>query len=296
MAAGRYAPSPTSDLHVGNLRTAMLAWLYARSSGRDLRLRIEDLDQVRIASAAGTEARQLAALEALGITFDGPVVRQSQRVAAYEDAVSLLGDRLYECFCTRREIREATRAPHHTHAPYPGTCRDLTEAERAARRAERPAAWRVRADEATWTLHDRVHGEHTGVVDDFVVRRNDGAWAYNFVVVVDDIAMGVDQVVRGDDLLSSAPRQSWLTRQLGGTVPEYAHVPLVTDNDGERLAKRHGAITLADLARAGMDAGAVRSRLAGSLGLAGPGEHVSMDQLLARFNPDAVPTQPWAWG
>lgn len=295
MPAGRYAPSPSSDLHVGNLRTALLAWLYARSSGRALRLRVEDLDEARVAAAAGTEERQLADLAALGIGFDGPLVRQSERGAAYEEAARGLGDRLYECFCTRREIREATRAPHHAHIPYPGTCRDLTEAERERRRAERPAAWRVRSDDVEWTVDDLVHGPHTEPVDDFVVRRGDGAWAYNFVVVVDDIAMGVDQVVRGDDLLASAPRQAWLTRELGGQVPAYAHVPLVLDPAGERLAKRHGAITLADLAADGVPATAVRDRLAESLGLAAAGEHPSMAQVLARFDPAAVPRQPWRW-
>ncbi|GAB3624816.1 tRNA glutamyl-Q(34) synthetase GluQRS [Mariniluteicoccus endophyticus] len=295
MNAGRYAPSPTSDLHVGNLRTALLAWLFARSSGRDLLLRIEDLDEVRARAAEGTEERQIADLAALGLDFDGPVFRQSERLDLYADVAATLRDRVYECFCTRREIREATQAPHHTFAPYPGTCRDLGEAERARRRAERPAAWRVRSDDVPRTVHDVVHGDHTEAVDDFVIRRNDGAWAYNFVVVVDDVDTGVDQVVRGDDLLSSAPRQAWLTEQLGGVVPEYAHVPLVLDAGGERLAKRNGAVTMTELAASGMDAVAVRSRLAESLGLAEPGECPGLATLLERFDPNRVDRRPWVW-
>ncbi|GAB3716327.1 tRNA glutamyl-Q(34) synthetase GluQRS [Mariniluteicoccus flavus] len=293
--AGRYAPSPTSDLHVGNLRTALVAWLFARSTDRRFLMRVEDLDQVRVASAPGTARRQLEALASMELDHDGPVVWQSERLDLYAAEAERLGDRIYECFCTRREIREATQAPHHTHAPYPGTCRDLSAAERARRRAERPAAWRVRSADVDLTVDDLVHGPHTERVDDFVIRRNDGAWAYNFVVVVDDLAMGVDQVVRGDDLLSSAPRQAWLARELGGEPPAYAHVPLVLDATGERLAKRNGAITLADLAEDGMTALDVRARLAASLGLAEPGERPSLTTLLERFAPERIDRRPWRW-
>lgn len=295
MPAGRYAPSPTSDLHVGNLRTAVLAWLFARSTGRDFLLRIEDLDADRIRAAGNAEARQRADLAALGLVFDGAVVRQSDRHEAYAAAVAALGDRVYECFCTRREIAEAASAPHRGPGgfrPYPGTCRRLTDAERARRRLERSPALRVRADEVWMTVTDDLQGRVTGPVDDFVLRRGDGVWAYNLAVVVDDSAMGVDQVVRGDDLLSSTPRQAWLTEQLGGRIPAYAHVPLVVNADGARLAKRDGAVGLADLAATGRDTGWLLGWFGRSLGLSGPGEAVTLDLLLRRFDPAAVPRTP----
>ena len=293
--AGRYAPSPTSALHLGNLRTAMVAWLLARTSGRAFRMRVEDLDVARVTAAGDVAARQLADLHALGIDWDEPVTRQSERPDAYERATA--GLELYECFCTRREIAEAASAPHGDgHRPYPGTCRELSEAERARKRRERPGAWRVRADGASSTVVDLWAGTVTGVVDDFVVRRNDGVWAYNFASVVDDLAQGVDQVCRGDDLLSSAPRQAWLARQLGGPPPTYAHVGLVVNSDGVRLAKRDGAVTLADLRACGVGVDAVRSLLAVSLGLAEPDEPVTMAQLADRFDPATVDHGALVWG
>ena len=153
---------------------------------------------------------------------------------------------LYPCYCSRREVREAVAAPHGPlpEGAYPGTCRDLTPGERAAREAAgRRPAWRVRAGGARIAVDDRRHGRVEGVVDDFVVRRADGAPAYQVAVVVDDHDQGVGEVVRGDDLLDTTPRQVWLARTLGLRVPAYAHVPLVLGPDGERLAKRHGAVT-----------------------------------------------------
>jgi glutamyl-tRNA synthetase len=290
--AGRFAPSPTSDLHLGNLRTALLAWLFARSTGRELLLRIEDLDQARVAAARGVAMRQLADLAALGIDHDGDVVWQSQRLGLYAGALSRLDT--YECFCSRREIRESAQAPHGDgHRPYPGTCRDLTEAERAARRAVRPAALRVRAGGVTATGIDALYGPVSEPIDDFVVQRGDGTYAYNLAVVVDDGVQGVDQVVRGDDLLSSVPRQAWLAGQLGFTPPTYAHVPLAVGPDGRRLAKRDGAVTLADLAAAGVTAEQALARIAASLDLADERENVSTGLLLERFDPARLPRQPW---
>lgn len=291
--AGRFAPSPTSDLHVGNLRTALAARLLARASGLDFLIRLEDLDVGRVRSADGTAERQLADLAALGITSDLPVVRQSARLERYASALDALP--VYECFCTRREIAEAASAPHADgHRPYPGTCRGLSAAERDARRARRPPALRVDAGAARITVVDRWAGQVSGEIDDFVVRRNDGAYAYNLAVVVDDLALGVTQVVRGDDLLSSAPRQAWLARRLGGVEPEYAHVGLVLDEQGRRLAKRDGAITLADLARHGRDAAGVLALLGASLGLNEPDERVTWAELAQRFDPDRHPG-PWIW-
>ena len=295
--AGRYAPSPTSALHLGNLRTALVAWLMARGSGRRFLLRVEDLDVARVRAAGEVAQGQLADLAALGLDFDPPVLWQSQRLAAYAEAADSLGDRLYECYCTRREIAEAASAPHGDgFRPYPGTCRDLTQADRAERRRVRPPALRIRADNAECTVTDVWAGQVTGVVDDFVVRRNDGVWAYNFAVVVDDLAQGVDQVVRGDDLLSSAPRQAWLTALLGGVPPVYGHVPLAVNPAGVRLAKRDGAVTLADLAAQGASVDEVLTTLAVSLDLAAPGEPVTAAGLLARWDPARLPRRPWLVG
>ncbi|MFW6599852.1 tRNA glutamyl-Q(34) synthetase GluQRS [Propionibacteriaceae bacterium Y2011] len=289
--AGRYAPSPSGALHLGNLRTAVVAWLLARSTGRRFLLRIEDLDAVR--SDPVVALRQRDDLAALGLDFDPPLVVQSERCDAYAAALEQLGDRVYECFCTRREIAEAASAPHGRVGHYPGTCASLSVAERARRRAERPAALRVRAAAATSTVWDRWAGEVTEVVDDFVVRRNDGTAAYNLAVVVDDGAAGVDQVVRGDDLLDSSPRQAWLARELGLSAPSYAHVPLAVNAAGKRLAKRDGAVTLADLAAVGVGPAEVLGRIAVSLRLAEVGEPVTVAVLLDRFDPGALPREPW---
>jgi glutamyl-tRNA synthetase len=244
---GRFAPSPTGPLHVGNLRTALLAWVVARSAGASFRVRMEDLD--RVTSSPAHEVAQLTDLAAVGVDWDGAVVRQSERFARYDAALDTMTARglTYECFCTRREIRDAVSAPHGPDVRYPGTCRDLSTADLAARRRERPAAVRLRSPGDPVTVVDLLAGEHTAVPDDVVLRRNDGVPAYNLAVVVDDAAQDVDVVVRGDDLLASTPRQVLLQRLLGLPSPRYAHVPLVIGADGQRLAKRHGAVTLADL-------------------------------------------------
>ncbi|UKA62618.1 tRNA glutamyl-Q(34) synthetase GluQRS [Arthrobacter sp. FW306-04-A] len=288
-SAGRFAPSPSGELHVGNLRTAMLAWLFARSTGRDFLLRIEDLDRAR----AGAEEVQLRDLEAVGVTWDGAVVRQTDRAGLYNDAITRLTDAglTYECFCTRREIQDAPSAPHAPQGAYPGTCRKLSTAELETRRASRPAAIRLRSEAREWTVEDKLHGPYTGTVDDFVLRRNDGVTAYNLAVVVDDAEQGVDQVVRGDDLLSSTPRQGYLASLLGLPVPEYAHVPLVLNRDGARLAKRDGAVTISDLAAVGLSAGEVRDVILESLGLPeGP-----LGDALDTFDPASLPRKPWVW-
>ncbi|MDN5761948.1 MAG: tRNA glutamyl-Q(34) synthetase GluQRS [Microlunatus sp.] len=291
VGAGRYAPSPTGDLHLGNLRTGVLAWLFARSTGRSFGLRIEDLDAARV--RAGVAERQRADLESLGLDFDPPLVVQSARSAAYAATLAGLADRTYECFCTRREIAEAASAPHREPGRYPGTCRDLTPVQRADRRRVRAPALRIRAEGAQRTVTDLLHGAVSGEVDDIVVRRNDGVPAYQLAVVVDDGAFGVDQVVRGDDLLSSAPGQAWLADQLDLPAPTYAHVPLALNAAGRRLAKRDGAVTLADLAPSGWTPARVLGLLAGSLDLAEPGESVTTADLLSRFDPARLPREPW---
>lgn len=287
--AGRFAPSPSGELHAGNLRTALLAWLFARSSGRRFLLRVEDLDRAR----SGAEEAQLRDLAAIGLTWDGAVVRQTDREPLYAAAIDRLAAAglTYECFCTRREIQEAPSAPHAPQGAYPGTCRNLDGAEREAKRSLRPAAIRLRAAVTEGTVRDRLLGDFTGVVDDFVLRRADGVTAYNLAVVVDDGEQGVDQVVRGDDLLPSTPRQAYLAGLLNIPVPEYAHVPLVLNADGARLAKRDGAVTLADLAAAGVTADRVRDLLLASLGLP-PGP---LGKALEAFDPAALPREPWVW-
>jgi glutamyl-tRNA synthetase len=281
---GRFAPSPTGTLHVGNLRTALLAWLFARSAGGRFLVRMEDLDAGRVRPGAAEE--QLADLAALGLDWDGEVVFQSERLNAYADALATLRERgrLYECFCTRAEIRAAASAPHGPgpEGAYPGTCLRLSAAALAEKRAAgRPPALRVRAEAAVVAFEDRLLGRVEGTVDDFVVRRNDGAPAYNLAVVVDDAAQGVGEVVRGNDLVDSTPRQLWLARALAVAEPEsFAHVPLVLGPDGARLAKRHGAVTLRDVG-----AREALAWMARSLGLS-PG--ASAADLLATFDPARI--------
>jgi glutamyl-tRNA synthetase len=284
--AGRFAPSPSADLHIGNLRTAVLAWLFARSSGRRFVLRIEDLDD---RTHDDITARQIADLSALGITWDAAPEYQSRRTARYEAAIGALADRrlTYECYCRRRDILQAPRAPHAPEGAYPGSCRDLTDAQRTKRRAVgRPPAVRLRSGTAVYTVTDLLHGRYTGVVDDLVLRRGDGVPAYNLAVVVDDAAQGVDQVVRGNDLLPSSPRQAYLGSLLGYPAPVYAHVPLVLNTAGKRLAKRDGAITLGEI---GVER-ALR-RLAESLGYSA----TTLDSMLAGFDPARLPRQPWIY-
>jgi glutamyl-tRNA synthetase len=286
-ADGRFAPSPTGTLHLGNLRTALLAWLFARSAGGRYLVRMEDLDSGRV--RAGAAESQLADLAALGLDWDGEVVFQSARLGRYDAAIAALREagHLYECFCTRAEIRAAASAPHGPlpEGAYPGTCLLLTDAERLERRAAgRTPALRVRAGAAHVSFEDRLLGTVEGVVDDFVVQRNDGAPAYNLAVVVDDAAQGIGEIVRGDDLAPTTPRQLFLARRLGLPEPRHAHVPLVLGPDGARLAKRHGAITLRDV-----EPDAALRWMAGSLGLPATGRPA---ELLDAFDPAVIPREP----
>ena len=294
---GRFAPSPTGALHLGSLRTAVLAWLFARSAGARFLIRIEDLDPQR--SRRTLEAGQLADLRGLGLESDAPVVRQSQRLTLYRDAIASLraAGRLYPCFCTRAEIRAAASAPHDGELAdaYPGTCAALDPAVAAGRIAAGDRyALRVRARQEPITFVDRLLGERSAVVDDFVVCRTDGVPAYQLAVVVDDAAQGIGEVVRGADLADSTPRQILLARLLGLAVPAYAHVPLVLAPDGERLAKRHRAVTLADRAE---PAAVTLALLAHTLGLALGRERVrEVGELLDEFDPARLPREPTVLG
>lgn len=289
---GRFAPSPTGVLHVGNLRTAIVANIGARAAGGDFVVRIEDLDRAN--STVEHEQSQIHDLRALGMEFDPAIIRQSERFAVYDEVIADLTARglTYECFCSRREIREAASAPNGAlpDGAYPGTCRDLSAAEKRERvRAGRPPAIRLRTNAESYELVDAIRGVYRGTVDDVVLRRNDGVPAYNVAVVVDDAWQDVTHVVRGDDLLSSTPRQIHLQQLLGHASPEYAHVPLVLGADGERLAKRHGAVTLADLTALGESVEVVRDELLTSLGLpTGP-----LDEVARRFDWSQIDESPW---
>ena len=310
---GRYAPSPSGDLHLGNLRTAILAWAMARRGAKPFYLRVEDLDRVR----PGAAERQIADLAALGLDWDvspgassetvngqeAGVLYQSTRLAAYEQAVQQLREAnlVYECFCTRREIQEASSAPHGAPGAYPGTCRELTEAQRKERGTQRPPALRLRAECTSYTVQDDFYGAYTGLVDDFVLVRNDGTYAYNLTSVVDDAFVGVEQIVRGDDLLPSAPRQSYLAQLLGLAQPRYAHVPLALNEEGKRLAKRDGAVTLPQLREAGIEIPTILGWIAASIPVYNAdGSAHSADvpmpnaaAILERFDPARMATEPW---
>ncbi len=279
--SGRFAPSPSADLHIGNLRTAVLAWLFARSSGRRFLIRVEDLDDRTFSDVA---ARQLADLAAIGVTSDEPPEYQRAHTDRYDAVLAELTERglVYECYCSRKDILAAPRAPHAPEGAYPGTCRDRPAPADPAR----PPALRLRSDTFSYTVTDLLHGEFTGVVDDFVLRRGDGVTAYNLAVVVDDAAQGVDQVVRGDDLLSSSPRQAYLGGLLGYPPVTYAHVPLVLNTEGKRLAKRDGAVTLAEIG-----VPEVLASIAGSLGYTA----TTLAGMLAEFDPAGLPREPWVY-
>ena len=258
---GRFAPSPTGDLHLGNLRTAMAAHASARAQGGRFLVRFEDLD--RVTSSHERASQQLIDLDSVGVRWDEAPVFQSDRFAMYEDVLTLLMGRglTYECFCSRREIREAAEAPHGGQAAYRGTCRDLTDAERDERRAKRPPALRLRSEGVAVSFVDVRFGLVSGSADDVVLRRNDGVPAYNLAVVVDDADQGITEVVRGEDLLGVTASQVALQNLLGLPTPVYHHVPLMLGDDGERLAKRHGAVTLADMAAQGCSADEVAAML-----------------------------------
>lgn len=362
--AGRYAPSPSGDLHLGNFRTAVLAWLFAKHEGREFRMRIDDIDVQR--SSEESAKQQLRDLATMGIGYEGRLWRQQECWSEYEKALQALREKglVYECYCSRKDIAEAVRAPHAAPGAYPGTCREMGESERAAKRAElaargRVPALRLRAGVDEWEVRERFAvggGVYRGAVDDMVLRRGGNApkgagapdggdagpgvgasaggadsggqvnrdYAYNLAVVVDDALAGVGQVVRGDDLLSSAPRQAYLAHLLGLPPVEYVHVPLVLGPDGKRLAKRDGAVTLRDFpggaqgmlrwiadslgeavdvsaAEAAGAAGADGAAEAAGTGEAGAAEvpaaggGISPADMLRNFRPELLPREPVTW-
>ncbi|SMB92311.1 glutamyl-tRNA synthetase [Deinococcus hopiensis KR-140] len=278
---GRFAPSPTGPMHLGNARTALLAWLHSRALGGRHLLRFEDLDTGRVRPAAfGTTRHDL---EWLGLDWDAEFV-QSQRLEVYGATLARLSGmgQTYPCTCTRREVMQAVEesagAPHGAEPVYPGTCRLRPS------HPGRPAAIRWRVPDQTVCVTDALTRETLcqqlpTEVGDFALQRNDGVFAYHLAVVVDDAAMGVTDVVRGADLWTATPRQAALQEVLGFPTPRYLHVPLMTDYRGERLAKRGGAPSLQALREGGESSGRVLSALVRSLGWEVPAEVKATDLL-----------------
>jgi glutamyl-tRNA synthetase len=292
---GRFAPSPTGELHLGNARTALLAWLWARHEAGTFAMRVEDIDAPRV--RPGLAERQLDELRWLGLDWDGAPVYQSQRTSLYEEALHRLRDHVYECFCSRAEIAAVASAPQGDEGPrYPGTCAELTAAQRAERRRTRAPSLRLRVPPGPIAFTDEIAGPQSfdvqAMTGDFVLRRADGIFAYQLAVTVDDGAMGITQVLRGADLMSSTARQILLHRLLGQAEPRWAHAPLVLSESGERLSKRDRAQSLSALREAGRDPRQVVAHLARLSGIDGStirGEGRKPQDLLSRFSLNRVP-------
>ncbi|MEI6085264.1 MAG: tRNA glutamyl-Q(34) synthetase GluQRS [Verrucomicrobiota bacterium] len=281
MVTGRLAPTPSGGLHLGNARTFLIAWLSARAAGGRVVLRVDDLDHTRV--KPGFVDQAMEDLRWLGLDWDETPVYQSQRAAAYDAALAKLraADLIYPSFASRRELALITQAPH-------AGDEQLVDKDRAP-------AWRFRAPTEPVQFTDAFHGPCTIVTDDFIVSRNDGVAAYQLATVVDDHFQNVTEVIRGDDLLSSTPRQILLGRALGIPAPRYVHVPLVLDTGGERMAKRRDSTQLAAMRAAGISPARVVGRLAASCGWAKQGEDVMPVQLIKRFDLSQLPQQAVSW-
>ncbi len=291
---GRLAPSPTGAQHLGNARTYLAAWLSARSRGGRVLLRVEDIDVWRNKPRAAEQA--LDDLRWLGLDWDGEPVVQSHRLPAHTAALDALKrqELVYPCTCTRADIAAAASAPHADHdgPTYPGTCAGRS----AADLPDKPFAWRFRVADSP-AFDDLVAGptlvDLKQVGGDFVVWRSFAVPAYQLAVVVDDADMGVTEVLRGDDLIPSTPRQLLLYRALGRTPPRFGHLPLVVGGDGRRLAKRHGDTRLSALRDAGVSADAVIGLLGWSCGWLPEPRPAAARELLGRFTLDTIPRRPF---
>jgi len=303
---GRYAPSPTGPIHLGNARTALVAWLSVRSRGGTFLWRLEDIDTPRV--VPGMASEQQADLAWLGLDWDEGIYVQSQRTAFYEEALDRLAaaGRLFPCRRSRKDLHALASAPHgpETGAPYPASFRpqhlepDWYEKLRAAGHPDAAdAAIRFRVDDRPVEWTDRIHGPRIERVDetvgDFVLKRRDGLYAYQLAVVVDDLAMGIDDVVRGADLLDSTARQIQLIEALGGTRPAYAHVPLVVSPEGEKLSKRDRGLALASLRSEGVRPETLTGRLAASLGLLDRPEPCRPTDLMPLFAWERIFKSSW---
>lgn len=297
---GRYAPSPSGNLHLGNLRTALLAWLFARSMDGQFVLRIEDLDRPRM--RAGATQRMLDDLHWLGLDWDegpdcgGPYApyTQSERIAIYQHYLQVLQAKglVYPCYCSRAEVAQAAQQLQQGEEDgprYPGTCRLLTEAQRKQyeARGRRPALRFRVDDERIISFSDMLVGTTTQHVQqrvgDVILVRSDGIFSYQFAVVVDDAVMQINQVVRGMDLLHSSARQILLYEALGFAPPTFAHVPLLLDEEGKRLAKRTQSMGIEPLRAAGMTPAQVIGQLASSCGLVDKGTAIGPIELASQF-------------
>jgi glutamyl-tRNA synthetase len=297
-AVGRLAPSPTGAQHVGNARTYLIAWLMARSQGGRLLLRMEDIDSPRIKPGAAGQACD--DLRWLGLDWDGSPVVQSERLSCYESALHRLQERelAYPCTCSRKDVAQAASAPHgeHEEPVYPGTCSYRCSAD-AAHLEGRPFAWRFRVGSRFPEFVDgfrgptRVDPSRSG--GDFVVWKSAGTPAYQLAVVVDDAASGITEVVRGDDLVRSTPRQLLLYEALQLQPPRFIHVPLVVSVDGRRLAKRHGDTRLASLRASGVKPECLLGLLAWSCRWLPRIEPICAHELLPLFRLDTIPREPF---
>jgi glutamyl-tRNA synthetase len=301
---GRLAPSPTGAQHVGNARTYLIAWLSARSRGGRVLLRIEDIDSPRIKTGAAQAACD--DLRWLGLDWDGEPLVQSTRLSLYEAALERLKLRemVYPCTCTRSDVEHAASAPHAEHEPpvYPGTCASRCVAD-AAKLGDRPYCWRFRVGNNSPSFDDLFRGptsvDLNQVGGDFVVWKmplpggGPTTPAYQLAVVVDDAAQGVTEVVRGDDLVASTPRQLLLYQALGLHSPRFCHLPLVVGPDGRRLAKRHGDTRLTALGQVGVKPEALLGLLAWSCGWIGDLRPVSLQELLSVYSLAKVPRAPF---
>lgn len=295
---GRFAPTPSGRMHLGNAFSALMAWASARSAGGRMVLRIEDLDP-RAQDSRRSELL-MDDLRWLGLDWDEGPHFQSQRTEVYLGALEELRQRglTYPCFCSRSELHAAT-APHASDGTYvySGTCRDLSAEEVARRSRERPSATRLRVPrrgepDASIAFEDLGFGRREECLEsecgDFLVRRSDGVVAYQLAVVVDDALMGINQVVRGRDLLGSVARQTYLAHVLGHEAPTFGHVPLVVAPSGRRLSKRDRDLDLGALRASGVKPQRVIGALCQGVGLAEPGEELAADELARRFSWDAI--------